>query len=810
MPTFRKDVSFALRSLRKSPGLTIAAILSLAFGIGVNTAAFSIIHPVLLSPLPYVAADRLVLVAETNAQRGYDWFPVAPRNFQYFAEQSEIFEYVAALDNWSGAMTGSGHATTISGLGVSPNFFQMLGVEAALGRTFLPDDDEFVILLSDAMWRDRFGSDPGIAGKTVTIDQTAYSVIGVLPRRFQFGNDSYEVWRLMGRTFDREKLTFHNLQVVARLREGVSMAQADERLGRLMSSLAEEFPKTNAGWSARVQGLRQFFANQENVAAAMLAISIAVGFILLMACINVANLQLARAAAREKEIAIRGALGADRRRLVRQLLTESLVLSLAGGALGFLLAYWSMGSLRQVLPNFAVFEADALELDWTTAAFTLAASMITAILFGLAPALRSSNIDLSQSLREGGRSGSGVQNRRFHDLLVVMEVALALLVLVGAGLTLNSFIRLSNIETGFNSEKLLTMRVNLLGFRYPDDQQWPGFFNQSLERINRVPGVVSAAAIDLLPMRSSPGWFFDFIIEGQPEPDGKWPNAASRTVTPGYFKTMSIPLVRGREFTEQDGPEAPGVVIINHIMAEQFFPKDDPLGKRIHLSSRDRQIKWLEIVGVVEQVRQWTFGTRIFGKEAGAMPTIYRPHKQMPMDKMSLVIRTAGEPASIASSVENEIWAIDKDQPITGVRTMADYIRRANAGPELNLIVSGIFGLLALLLAVSGIYGVMSYTVNRRSHELGVRIALGAERGDIFRLVIGQAMKLALIGLAIGLAAALMLTRFLAGMLYEVSPTDVPTLVGVCVFLSLVALLASYIPAVRAMGFDPLRNLRAE
>ncbi|MEX2302601.1 MAG: ABC transporter permease, partial [Bryobacterales bacterium] len=624
MQMLRNDVSFALRSLRKSPGLTLVAVISLAFGIGVNTAAFSIIYPVLLQPLPYPDPDRLVLIAETNAQRGYDWFPVAPLNFQYLMEQPEVFEHVAALEGWSGALTGSGTAATVNGIRASTNIFEMLGVEAAVGRTFLPDEDESSVILSDGLWRSRFGAAREIAGSTITIDQASYTIIGVLPRAFQFGSAVSELWRPLQKEFAPERLTFHSLQVVAKLRQGIGREQADGRLQVLMQQLAEEYPKTNAGWGARVQGLREFFANQNNLRPALLAISMAVGFILLMACINVANLQLARAAAREKEIAIRAALGARRSRLIRQLLTESMLLALGGGILGFVLAYWSMQGLRQVLPSMTVFEADALDLDASVVAFALAASMVTAIVFGLFPALRTSSIEPSQSLREGGRSASaGVQGRRFHNALVVSEIALAMLLLVGAGLTLNSFLRLQNIDKGFHSENLLTLRVNLLDYKYPDEAQWPRFFDAALERIRGVPGVVSAAAIDLLPMRNTTGWFFDFAIEGKPAPDGAWPNAASRIATPSYFATMGIPLQRGREFTEQDDDNTPGVVVINDTLAAQFFPNQDPIGRRIRLSSRDPEIKWLEIVGVVSNVRQWSFGTQIFGKEAAAMAAVY-------------------------------------------------------------------------------------------------------------------------------------------------------------------------------------------
>ncbi len=811
MSSLREDVRFTLRNLRHSPGLTLVAVLSLAFGIGVNTAAFSIIHPVLLKPLPYKGADRLVLVAETNAQRGYDWFPVSPRNFQHFSELSEVFEYAAALDNWGGALTGSGPAATLSGVRASKDLFAMLGVEAALGRTFRPDDDDSVVILSDSLWRNHFGADPQIVDKTITVDQAAFTVIGVLPRDFQFASDSSEAWRPLPTAFGGNKLTFHSLEVVAKLRPGVSPEQADGRLQALMSRLEAEYPKTNAGWSARVQGLQSFFSNQDNMGRKLLAISIAVGFILLMACINVANLQLARAMGRGKEIAVRAALGAGRLRLIRQLLTESAVLSLAGGALGFLLAFWAMKGVRQILPRIPVFEAGAFDLDGTTAAFTLGIALLTAFLFGMLPAWRASRVELSQTLREGGRSATaGVRGRRFHNALVVSEVALALLVLVGAGLTLNSFLRLQHIDTGFKPDKLLTMRISLPGYKYPQDSQQVEFFARTLEGVRRVPGVVSAAAIDLLPMRSSSGWFFDFLIEGRSTPDGQWPNAASRTVTPGYFATMGIPLLRGREFGEQDDENAPGVVIVNQILAEQFFPHQDPLGQRIRVGSRDPEVQWLEIVGVASSVRQWSFGTKIFGKEAGSMAAVYRPHKQMAMRNMSLVVRSAGATQAIAGAVEQQVWTVDKDQPITGVRTMGEYVDRAHSGPQLNLIIAAIFGGLALLLAVSGIYGVMSYTVNRRSHELGVRMALGAERGDIFRLVLGQAMTLTAIGLGLGLAASLGLTRFMAGMLYEVSPTDITTLAAVSVFLAGVALLASYMPAVRATGFDPLRNLRAE
>jgi putative ABC transport system permease protein len=433
------------------------------------------------------------------------------------------------------------------------------------------------------------------------------------------------------------------------------------------------------------------------------------------------------------------------------------------------------------------------------------------MLFGMAPALRASGVELSQSLREGGRSAAaGLSSRRFHNALVVAEVALALLVLAGAGLTLNSFLRLQHVETGFNFDKLLTMRISLLNYKYRGDRQQVRFFSQALERIRQVPGVVSAAAIDSLPMRSTSGRFFDFLIEGRATRDGEWPNAASRTVTPGYFATMGIPILGGREFTDEDDENASGVIVINQVMAEQFFPNEDPVGKRIHLSSRDPEIKWLEIVGVVGRVRQWAFGTKVFGKEAGSMAAVYRPHKQLAMDGMSLVVRTARNPASIANAVQQQISAIDKDQPVTSLRTMDDYIARAHVGPQLNLTIAAIFGSLALLLAISGIYGVMSYTVSRRSHEMGVRMALGAKRGDIFRLVLRQAMTLTAIGLGLGLIAALGLTRFLAGMLYEVSPTDGTTLAVVSLFLAGVALLASYAPAVRATRFDPLRNLRAD
>lgn len=816
MEALIKDIRYALRALRDRPGFTIVAVITLALGIGANSAIFSVVSAVLLNPLPYHEPDRLVVALYGGGQSSSN--PVSPRDFRDWQEQNTVFEQMAAASLWGPNMTGRDQPEQIRGLQATGNLFDMLGVEAALGRGFTEDDDkagaEPVVVLSDQLWKRRFGGDPSIIGQTLTLDGRTYTVIGVMPPSFQFPffwATRTEMWSLSQLNTADFSRRARFLRVFARLKPDATVAQAQAEMASISARLAEQYPDTNTGLAAVVTPLHQKITGQYR--STLLVLLGAVGFVLLIACTNVANLLLARASAREREIAVRLALGATRLRLVRQLLTESVMLAIIGGAAGLALAFWSVRALVAGLPADALPRQQGIGVDAGVFAFTLLLCLLTGIVFGLAPAIQASKTDLNESLKSGGKNAAGdSRGRSMRSGLVVAELALALMLLTGAGLMTRSFIRLQSIDPGFNSQDLLTMTISVAGTSQAQGPRRAQFFQQALERIEALPGVRSASFVNHLPLGGD-RWGTQFTVEGQPAPaPGQAPGAAFRVAHSGYLETMGIRLLSGRDFTERDTLDAPGVVIINEAIARQYWPGEDPLGKRIKLGDIEAQIPWLSVVGVVGEVKQEDWAEE--GRNEVYIPylqtRIYltgpQPHNQY----LTLVVRTDSDAISLASSIRREVWAIEPNAPISSVATMEEITANEVWQPRLSMFLLGGFAVVALLLAAVGIYGVMSYSVTRRTQEIGVRMALGASQGDILKLVVSQGLKLSILGLGIGLAAAFALSRLLEGLLYQISPTDPVTFALVAFVLGAVAFVSCYLPARRAAKVDPQVALRYE
>ncbi len=805
MGTLGKDFAFALRVLRTSRGATLVALLALVLGIGANTAIFSVVNAVLLRPMPFRDPDRLVMVWEMSP-RTSKRNPGNPQNFGDWRARNRSFEKMAAYVPFQLTMsvTGDGAPEEVPANFATCDFFSILGVQPALGRDFLPEEDapgkDNVALISDGFWRRRFGADPRVIGRRLIVQGVSVAVVGVLPQGFRFPEIKADIWRLyrVDRSAERHG---RSMVAIARLKPGVSLTQAQDDMTNIAAQLAQEFPSFNSRWGATVIPMREQFTGE--LRTPLLVLLGAVGLVLLIACANVTNLLLMRSSGRAREMAIRTSLGATRARIVRQLLVESGILGVSGGALGLLFAVWAKDVLLAMLPeSMSVAKVNSVSIDSNVLAFTAILSLATALLFGLVPALRASRPELSDTLKEGGRAVSASLSRnRLRAALVSGEIAVALMLLVGAGLLIRSFVRLENVSPGFQPDRILSMHVNLVSSRYANAKQAADGLAEMLRRVEQVPGVASAGSIQFLPLSglvSATG----FYVAGRPAPrPSDRPVTGVSIVTPGYFATMGIPLIQGRLFTEHDRDGAPQAVIVSQSLARLHFQDVDPIGQRLFVQW-GRETPY-EIVGVVGDVKH-----DALDKES--RPTVYFPEEQEPQTLATLVIRTSRDPMQLAPVIQQVIHAYDKDQAIADIQPLDAFLTKSVARPRFQSVLLSSFAGLALLLAVIGIFAVMSYSVAQRTHEIGIRVALGASRQQVLRLVVGQGLILALIGIAGGLAGAFALTRYLKTLLFDISATDPLTFTIVPMLLALVALAASYLPARRATAVDPMLALRYE
>ena len=809
------DITYATRGLLKHPGFAAIAVVTLALGIGANTAMFSVINGVLLRPLPYQEPDRLVTIWEESPERGMLQMPVSIANLRDWVEQSQSFDQISAYTFSDLNLTGTGEPVQLTGLRVSANLFSLVGATPMLGRTFLPEDDREsaarVVVLSHATWRTRFGSDPKIIGQPVTINNQPHSVVGVMSANFQFPvgfgymgkvlNEPIDIYVPIAAPSEEAERGHYAFFAIGRLKPGVTINQAQAEMTNIESRLEQQYPDTNTGIGVRLVSTQE--QTVKEIRPALLVLLGAVAFLLLIACANIANLLLARSAARQKEFAIRAALGASRLRVLHLLLTESLLLSLAGGALGLLLAVWGTAALMALAPD-NVPRLNEVGVDARVFGFTLVVSLLTGIVFGLLPAIQASKPDLNEALKEGSRgsmgsTGSG-SGKRTRSVLVAVEVALSLVLLIGAGLMIKSFIRLQQTHLGFNTDNLLALDLALSESRYPEEHQQVSFFQKTLEQVGALPGIQSAAVTTGLPLTVNLSGS-DFRVEGHPEPEpGQEMIINTRSVSPGYFSTLGISLLKGRDFSDRDNRDAPAVAIINQDLSRTYFPGEDPVGKRITFSDGE---SWMSIVGVIGDVKQVSLGSI-------AKPEVYFPYPQAASTEMSLVVRTTNDPLSQAAAVKGQIRVIDKDLPIAEPKTMAQLLAESVSGPRFNMLLLTLFAVVALVLALVGIYGVMSYSVTQRTHEIGIRVAVGAQSRDVFRMVVGQGMFLTMIGVVCGLIGAFALTRLMTSMLFGVEPSDPMTFAIIAVLVIAVALIACYIPGRRATKVDPLVALRYE
>ncbi|MDQ3687468.1 MAG: ABC transporter permease [Acidobacteriota bacterium] len=803
MQTLWQDLRYGLRTLLAKPGFTLVAIITLALGIGATSTIFSFVNGILLRPLPYEDAERLVLLDETAPKRGVTSMGVSFPNFVDWREQNQVFAGIAAYDDRSFALTGGGEPEQLSGGIVSHNTFEILGVTPMLGRTFRPEEDgpdqSDVVILSHGLWERRFGANSGIIGQKIVVNNRARTVIGVMPLGFKFP-ETAELWIPLTPEVKNWTRNDHGISAVGRLKLSVSLEQAQADINAVARGIEEQHPVTNEGMGVNLIPLRDGLVG--DFRKALLLLLGVVGLVLMIACANVANLLLARASARQREIAVRAALGASRWRVFRQLLTESFLLGASGGVLGLVLALWGLDLLLAAIPVDLPFWMK-FNLDWRVLGFAAGTALLTSLIFGVAPALQAARIDLNETLKEGGRGGAGAGPHRLRRALVVAEVALSLILLIGAGLMAQSFLRLQQVNPGLNAENVLTLRVALPSAKYDAPEKRQDFFKQLLERTRALPGVESAGAISYLPL-SGGGWGRSITIEDHPVLSvGQAPAINHCVITPNYFRAMGITLLAGRDFTDVDARDALKVTIIDERLAREYWPNENPLGKRVRFGPPEDNEPWHTIVGVVGEVKHESLNLT-------QRKSVYLPHAQVSIGGMALAVRTRANPESLAAAVREQVRELDPNQPVTAVRTMSEVVSRSVWQPRLYTILFGVFAGVALLLASVGIYGVMSYAVSQRTREIGIRMALGAQRGDVLRLVIRQGMWLVLIGVGIGVLASLLLTGLMQSLLFGVGATDPVTFAGVAVLLAAAALIACYIPARRATKVDPMVALRYE
>jgi putative ABC transport system permease protein len=803
--SFGQDVVYALRMIWKKPGFSFIAAATLALGIGASTAIFSVVNGVLLRPLPYKEPGRIMTVWQNDHLRGLDRQKISPPNFLDYKERNQVFETMAALRPYGFDYTSQGEPETIQSWLVTDGFFQIVGTNALYGRTFLPEEftagKQKVVLLSYGLWQRRFGGNPGMVGQTMLLDGEPFTVVGILPPEFHFTDKREMMIPAVFSEGEKKRRSATYLYVFGRLKPGVTKEQADANLNSIAGELAQQYPQTNRQLEMTTVSLPDQLLG--DVRPALFTLLGAVGLLLLIACVNVANLLLVRGAQRAREFAIRAALGATRRHLARQLLIEDILLALMGGIGGLLLGWAAYKFL--ILNPGNLPRVDQIRMDWRVLAFALGVSLVTTLIFGLLPVVHFSKPDLQGALKEGGRTGTaGASQNRVRRVLVVSQLALALVLLIGAGLLTRSFIRLLKIDPGFSADNVLTLQVHIYNLN-PEPQQQVAYFDQVLQRWTSLPGVQSAGAVSAPPFVGEGAIEIDnpFVIEGrEPPPAGQEPTAYHTVVTTDYFRTLNIPVLNGRTFTRMDSQQSLPVAVVNSTMARRFFENEDPVGKRLTLRWSNKPLT-TEIVGVVGDVLHT-------GLDSNPRPEIFLHLPQAPFGSMTFVVRTQNDPLLLLPALKKELWSVNKDQPIYSLRTEEQLISASLGERRFSLYLIGIFGIVSLTLAAVGLYGLISISTSQRTQEFGVRIALGAQSSSILKMVIGEGLLLAVIGVVVGVGGSLLLTRFLSKMLFGITPTDPFTFASISAVLVLVALLASYVPARRATRVDPLIALRQE